>query len=145
MADLYEAFLISLSEVKNEKEVNDFWINEVLTNYESFVNETEDQELVGHVFGNMYNIINKFGKNIFFDKSKNELNTSLDRIIELTMKLLKNELPCQIKNKDAEDDEIEHEEDIFDAVQNICVILSEKLGDDFHNYFTTLYPEISKI
>ena len=66
MADLYEAFLISLSEVKNEKEVNDFWINEVLTNYESFVNETEDQELVGHVFGNMYNIINKFGKNIFF-------------------------------------------------------------------------------
>ena len=144
VADLYEAFLISLSEVKNEKEVNDFWINEVLTNYESFVNETEDQELVGHVFGNMYNIINKFGKNIFFDKSKNELNTSLDRIIELTMKLLKNELPCQIKNKDAEDDEIEHEEDIFDAVQNICVILSEKLGDDFHNYFTTLYPEISK-
>ena len=144
VGDLYEAILISLGEAKSEKEVNDFWINEVLTNYESFINDTEDQELVGHIFANMYNIIQHFGKNIFIDKNKNALNTSLDRIINLTMKLLKNELPCQIRNKDAEDDEMEHEEDIFDAIQNICVCLSEKLQDDFHNYFNILYPELSK-
>ena len=144
VGDLYEAILISLGEAKSEKEVNDFWINEVLTNYESFINETEDQELVGHIFANMYNIIQHFGKNIFIDKNKNALNTSLDRIINITMKLLKNELPCQIRNKDAEADEIEHEEDIFDAIQNICVCLSEKLQDDFHNYFNIIYPELSK-
>ena len=144
VGDLYEAILIALSEAKTEKEVNNFWINEVLTNYESFIDETDDQELVGHIFGNMYNIIKHFGKDIFLDKNKNVLNTSLDRIINLTMKLLKSELPCQIRNKDAEDDEIEHEEDIFGAVQNICVILSEKLKDDFHNYFNILYPELSK-
>ena len=122
VGDLYENILISLGEAKSEKEVNDFWINEVLVHYESFINETDDQELVGHIFGNMYNIIKNYGKNIFIDKSKNILNTSLDRIINLTMKLLKSELPCQIRNKDAEDDELEHEEDIFDAVQNICKI-----------------------
>ena len=144
VGDLYEAILISLSEVKNDKEVNDFWINEVLTHYESFINDTDDQELVGHIFANMYNIIEHFGKNIFIDKSKNALNTSLDRIINLTLKLLKNELPCQIKNKDAEENEYEHEEDIFDSIQNICVCLSEKLQDDFHNYFNILYPELSK-
>ena len=144
VGDLYEAILISLGETKNDKEVNDFWIKEVLIHYESFINETDDQELVGHIFGNMYNIIQHYGKNIFIDKSKNSLNTSLDRIIDLTMKLLKSELPCQIRNKDAEDDEIEHEEDIFSAIQNICICLSEKLGDDFHNYFNQLYPELSK-
>ena len=83
--------------------MNDFWINEVLTHYESFINETDDQELVGHIFGKMYNIIEHFGKNIFIDKNKNVLNTSLDRIINLTLKLLKSELPCKIKNKDEED------------------------------------------
>ena len=144
VGDLYEAILISLGEAKSEKEVNDFWINEVLVHYESFINETDDQELVGHIFGNMHNIIKNYGKNIFIDKSKNSLNTSLDRIINLTMKLLKSELPCQIRNKEAEEDEIEHEEDIFDAVQNICIILAEKLGDDFHNYFNILSPELFK-
>ena len=144
VGDLYEAILIALGEAKSEKEVNDFWINEVLVHYESFINETDDQELVGHIFGNMHNIIKNYGKNIFIDKSKNSLNTSLDRIIDLTMKLLKSELPCQIRNKEAEEDEIEHEEDIFDAVQNICIILAEKLGDDFHNYFNILSPELFK-
>ena len=92
----------------------------------------------------MYNIIQHFGKNIFIDKTKNELNTSLDRIINLTLKLLRTELPCQIKNKDAEEAEYEHEEDIFDSIENICVCLSEKLQDDFHNYFNIIYPELSK-
>ena len=114
--------------------MNDFWINEVLTHYESFINETDDEELVGHIFAKMYNIIQHFGKNIFIDKTKNELNTSLDRIINLTLKLLRTELPCQIKNKDAEEDEFEHEEDIFDSIQSICVSLSKNLQDDFHNY-----------
>ena len=144
VGDLYEAMLISLSEIKSDKEVNDFWINEVLTHYESFINETDDEELVGHIFAKMYNIIQHFGKNIFIDKTKNELNTSLDRIINLTLKLLRTELPCQIKNKDAEEAEYEHEEDIFDSIENICVCLSEKLQDDFHNYFNIIYPELSK-
>ena len=144
VGDLYEAMLISLSEIKSDKEVNDFWINEVLTHYESFINETDDEELVGHIFAKMYNIIQHFGENIFIDKTKNELNTSLDRIINLTLKLLRTELPCQIKNKDAEEAEYEHEEDIFDSIENICVCLSEKLQDDFHNYFNIIYPELSK-
>ena len=144
VGDLYEAMLISLSEIKSDKEVNDFWVNEVLTHYESFINETDDEELVGHIFAKMYNIIQHFGKNIFIDKTKNELNTSLDRIINLTLKLLRTELPCQIKNKDAEEAEYEHEEDIFDSIENICVCLSEKLQDDFHNYFNIIYPELSK-
>ena len=144
VGDLYEAMLISLSEIKSDKEVNDFWINEVLTHYESFINETDDEELVGHIFAKMYNIIQHFGKNIFIDKTKNELNTSLDRIINLTLKLLRTELSCQIKNKDVEEAEYEHEEDIFDSIENICVCLSEKLQDDFHNYFNIIYPELSK-
>ena len=57
-----------------------------MVNYESFINETGDQELVGHIFANMYNIIQHFGKNIFIDKNKNALNTSLDRVINLTIK-----------------------------------------------------------
>ena len=68
VGDLYEAILISLDEAGNEKDVNDFWLSEVLVNYESFINETGDQELVGHIFANMYNIIQHFGKNIFIDK-----------------------------------------------------------------------------
>ena len=144
VGDLYESILISFSGIKSDKEINDFWINEVLTHYESFINDTYDQELVGHIFGNMSNIIEHFGKNIFIDKTKNALNTSLDRIINLTLKLLKNELPCQIKNKDAEEDEFEHEEDIFDSIQSICVSLSKNLQDDFHNYFNILYPELAK-
>jgi len=144
VADLYEAMLLSLdSSGDKTKDVNEFWVNEVLTHYESFINETDDQELVGHIFGNVYNIVEHFGKNIFKDNKTNNLNTSLDRIINLTLKLLKNELQCQIRNKDAEEDEMEHEEDIFDAIKNVCLCLSEKLGDDFHNYFSKIYPQLS--
>ena len=144
VGDLFEAMLITLNEVKDKKEVNDFWIKEVLTHYESFITETDDQELVGHICGNMYKIIQHFGKEIFLDKNNNSLNNSLDRIINLTMKLLRNELPCQKRNEDAEEGELEHEEDVFDGIQNICISLSEKLGDDFLNYFNQLYPELSK-
>ena len=144
VCDLYEAMLFSIESSEDKsKDVNEFWISEVLTHFESFVNETDDQELVGHIFGNIYNIIEHFGKNIFIDNKKNNLNSSLDRIINLTLKLLKNELPCQIRNKDAEEDEMEHEEDIFDAIKNVCLCLSEKLQDDFHNYFNIIFPHLS--
>ena len=144
VVDLYEAMLYSIeSSGDKTKDVNQFWVNEVLTHYESFIDETEDQELVSHIFGNIYNIVDHFGKNIFKDNKTNNLNTSLDRIINLTLKLLKNELQCQVRNKDAEEDEMEHEEDIFDAIKNVCLCLSEKLGDDFHNYFSVIFPQLS--
>ena len=144
VVDLYEAMLFSIeSSGDKSKDVNDFWIKEVLTNYESFINETDDQELVNHIFGNVFNIVDHFGKNIFKDNKTNNLNTSLDRIINLTLKLLKNELPCQIRNKEAEEDEMEHEEDIFDSIKSVCLCLSEKLQDDFHNYFNIIYPQLS--
>ena len=38
---------------------------------------------------------------------------------------------------------MEHEEDIFDAIKNVCICLSEKLQDDFHNYFSNIYPHLS--
>ena len=143
VADLYEAMLISIDSSEDKtKDVIQFWISEVLTHYESFINETDDQELVSHIFGNIYNIVEHFGKNIFKD-NKNISNNSLERIVNLTLKLLKNELPCQIRNKDAEEDEMEHEEDIFDAIKNVCICLSEKLQDDFHNYFNNIYPHLS--
>ena len=124
VADLYEAMLISIDSSEDKtKDVIQFWISEVLTHYESFINETDDQELVSHIFGNIYNIVEHFGKNIFKD-NKNISNNSLERIVNLTLKLLKNELPCQIRNKDAEEDEMEHEEDIFDAIKNVCICLS---------------------
>ena len=140
VADLYEAMLYSIEKGNKNIDVNEFWVNEVLTHYESFINETDDQELVSHIFTNIYNIVEHFGKNIFKDNKTNNLNTSLDRIINLTLKLLKNELPCQIRNKDAEEEEIEHEEDIFDSIKNVCICLSEKLEDDFHNYFNIIFP-----
>ena len=144
VSDLYEAMLFSIESSEDKtKDVNEFWVSEVLTHYESFIDETDDQELVGHIFGNIYNIVEHFGKNIFKDNKKNNLNSSLDRIISITLKLLKNELPCQIKNKDAEEDEMEHEEDIFDAIKNVCLCLSEKLQDDFHNYFSIIFPYLS--
>ena len=144
VVDLYEAMVFSIeSSGDKSKDVNDFWIKEILTHYESFINETSDQELVSHIFGNVYNIVDHFGKNIFKDNKTNNLNTSLDRIINLTLKLLKNELPCQVRNKEAEEDEMEHEEDIFDSIKSVCLCLSEKLGDDFHNYFNIIYPQLS--
>ena len=144
MADLYEAILICIdSSGDKTKDINEFLVNEVLTHYESFVKETDAQELVSHVFGNIYNIVDHFGKNIFKDNKTNNLNTSLDRIISLTLKLLKNELPCQIRNKEADEDEMEHEEDIFDAIKSVCLCLSEKLEDDFHNYFSVIFPQLS--
>ena len=144
VSDIYCDLMFAI-EKSGDKNINlnNFWVEEVFTHYESFVNETDDQEFVSHIFSNIYNIVNHFGKNIFIDTKLNKLNTTLDRIIELTMKLLKNELPCQIKNKDADEDEIEHEQDIFDAITDICTCLSEKLGDDFHNYFAIIYPQLS--
>ena len=145
VVDLYEAMLLAIeSSGDKTKDINDFWVKEILTHYESFINETDDQELVSHIFGNIYNIVDHFGKNIFKDNKTNGLNTSLDRIINLTLKLLKNELPCQIRNKEAEEDEMEHEEDIFDSIKSVCLCLSEKLQDDFHNYFNIIYPQLSQ-
>ena len=144
VSDVYSDLMRAIKKSENNsKNLNTFWVEEVFTHYESFVNETDNQELVSHIFSNIYNIVKEFGKNIFINEKENKLNSTLDRIIELTMKLLKNELPCQIKNKDAEEDEIEHEEDIFSAITDICSCLSEKLGDDFHNYFTIIFPQLS--
>ena len=145
VADLYEAMLLAIeSSGDKTKDINEFWVKEALTHYESFVEETDDQELVSHVFGDIFKIVDHFGKNIFKDNKTNTLNTSLDRIVNLTLKLLKNELQCQIRNKDADEDEMEHEEDIFDAIRSVCLCLSEKLGDDFHNYFSVIFPQLSE-
>ena len=145
VVDLYETIILAIEASGDKtKNINDFWVKEILTHYESFIEETQDQELVSHICGNIYNIVDHFGKNIFRDNKTNGLNTSLDRIINLTLKLLKNELPCQIRNKEAEEGEMEYEEDIFDSIKSICLCLSEKLQDDFHNYFNTIYPQLTK-
>ena len=74
VVDLYEAILFSIESPGDKtKDVNDFWIKEVLTSYESFINESNDQELVSHILGNVYIIVEHFGKNIFKNNNTNKI------------------------------------------------------------------------
>lgn len=142
----YEALLISLD--KANKDINgncssnmnavcNFWTSEVFPKYVDIIESTDDQELVSEVICSIYVIVDHYGKDIFNN------NNTLQRCVLITKKLLNNEMPCQIKNEDADEDELDHEEDIIDSVKNLCLILSEKLQNEFHVHFAELFPLLS--
>ncbi len=149
VCETYENLLYSLEKAIKENnnlniDLNEFWVSEIFTHYEELISNSNDQELVSEIFSSIYRIIQHFGKEIFKDNKTNNVNTSLERLMTLTKKLLNNEMTCQIKNEDQDEDEMDHEEDIFDSIKNVCLCLSEKLGDDFHPFFSEIFPLLEK-
>ena len=149
VCESYENLLYALEKANKENnnlniDLNEFWVSEVFAHYEELILNSTDQELVSEIFASIYNIIQHFGKEIFKDNKNNGINSSLERLMTLTKKLLNNEMNCQVKNEDQDEDEMDHEEDIFDSIKNVCLSLSEKLGDDFHPYFSEIFPLLEK-
>ena len=139
----YEALMFALEKANkalgsSETSVNNFWVTEVFSKFEELINNTDDQQLVSEIICSIYVIVDHFGKDLFVG------NNTIDRCIQIAKSLLSNQMPCQIKNEDAEEDELDYEEDIIDSVKNLCLIFAEKLKNDFHPYFNELMPLLKK-
>ena len=139
----YEALMFALENANKAvgsetTSVGAFWVTEVFSKYEQLIENTDDQELVSEVICSIYVIVDHFGKTIFTG------NNTMERAVLIAKKLLNNEMVCQIKNEDADEDEYDHEEDVFDSVKNLCLVFAEKFQNDFHPYFNELFPFLQK-
>ena len=139
----YENILYGIEKKNNQNDLIQFWF-ETFSHYEEIITTTDNKELVSDTFSCIYKIIDHF-KLIIFNNINNVNNNTLQRIIELTKKLLTNNLPCQIKNNSlSTSSDFDHEEEIFDSITDVFLILSKILGDNFHNYFSELFPYLKK-
>ncbi len=113
------------------------WTMEVFPKYEKIYQDSDVKEEIVRVLESIYEIINGVGKQLFIN------NNTLERIITICTGLLGNKATCQIKADDEEDDP-DHDEAILGGVVDIYLILSEKLGNDFHDSFTKSFPSFKK-
>lgn len=119
-----------------------FWIQTVFFKFEEFIKETDDKQLVTNICEAIYLVINELGHQTFTN-AQNQPTNLLTRILDITVLILNGKLSCQVKN-DEDDDEQDYEEKLLQAATDIYLILAEKLGDDFHPYFTTITDIINK-
>jgi hypothetical protein len=138
----YEELLIVLDEAEisegEEKLYQKAWIQQVLPKYETIVKESDLKEEVVKVLESINGLIDHFGANLFTN------NNSLPRIIELTKLLLDYKAVCQIKNDEDDEEDIDHDEQILGGVVDIYLILSEKIGADFHNCLSEVFNSLKK-
>lgn len=121
-----------------------FWVQTVFFKYEEFIKETEDKGVVVNILESIYSIINELGKDTFLNGQLQETNI-LERILNLTKQIINNKLACQIKNNEDDDEEDDFEEKLLQAGTDIYLILSEKLGDEFHNGFSLVTDTLNKL
>jgi hypothetical protein len=139
----YEELLIVLDEAEiledGEKLYKKAWMLQVLPKYETIIKESDLKEEVVKVLESINGLIDHFGASLFVN------NNSLTRIIELTKMLLDYKAMCQVKNDDEEDlDDIDHDEQILGGVVDIYLILSEKIGNEFHICLTQVFDSLKK-
>lgn len=141
----YHSLLLSVQEAEEKSGTQQYdeplakkvWVMEVFPKFERVVEESDLKEEIVKVLEGIYAVINQFGKSIFAN------NNTFERIIKLSITLLENKATCQIKNDEDEDDP-DHDEEILGGVVDIFLISSEKLENEFHNYFSTVFPYLKK-
>lgn len=139
----YRALVVSVYRI-DESLGKALWIQTVFYNYEKFVEDTDDKQLVIKICEEIFQVINELGKQTFLN-AQNQPTNFLDRILAITVKILNKKLPCQIENEDdEEEEEIDSEEKMVNAACDIYLISSEKLGDEFHNSFTLVSDHMFK-
>ena len=143
----YQAILLAVNtaeeSLKHTRDQNEepltkkMWTIEVFPKYESIVNNSDVKEEIVRVLEGLYEIINVLGRTLFIN------NNSLERITNICINLLENKATCQIKNDEDEDDP-DHDEQILGGVVDIFLISSEKLENEFHNYFASAFGSLKK-
>lgn len=143
----YESLLISLhiSLSGNDSDVvaqdtNTFWEQDVFFKYEEIIKEDDEKQCVVKALEGLYNIFDYFEPKALLNENK------MLRISTLVNLLLNYEAGCQRKNyKDVQDEEeLDHDEKILGGVIDLLLILSEKMGDEFHFILEKIYPSLIK-
>jgi hypothetical protein len=116
------------------------WASHVFPKFEKVVEDSDIKEEVSKVLECIYHIIDHLGKNLFVN------NNTLERLMNIAKTLLDYQAACQIKNndEDEDDEEADYDEQILGKTVDIFLILSEKIGNEFHEYFAKVYPSLKK-
>lgn len=125
--------------LSSESIVIKFWSLDVFPKFESIILESENKEHVAKALESIYEVINHYGRDLF------QNNNSLERLISCCKSLLNFDGVCQIKNDDPEEEDLDHDEQILTNVESVFLILAEKLEDDFHPYFVSVFPDLKKL
>lgn len=146
----YEALLICMNEAEgainnlegmqahDETLAKKAWAGDIFPKFEKIIEESDLKEEVAKVLESIYGIIDHFGAELFRN------NNTLDRIMVLSKSLLEYKAVCQTKNEDEDDEDIDHDEQILGGIVDLFLIISEKLGNDFHTYFTQVFTCLKK-
>jgi hypothetical protein len=140
----YEELLYTISdaETTQTEEVKLYikaWMHEILPKYEKIINESDNKEEVVKVLESIHGILLHFGTEILMN------NNSLERIMNITSALLDFKALCQVKNDEVDEEEdLDHDEQILGGVVDIYLVLSEKLGNEFHASFSTIFESLKK-
>jgi len=147
----YENLLIALDDAEEkingvENNVNQdplykkAWVSHVFPKFEKVVEDSDIKEEVSKVLECIYHIIDHFGKNLFVN------NNTLERIMNISKTLLDYQAACQLKNNDEDEDEddSDYDEQILGKTVDIFLIISEKIGNEFHEYFAKIFASLKK-
>lgn len=122
-----------------EKLYRKVWVQDIFPKFCHIVEERDTKEEVVKVLESIYNIVDHFEANLFIG------NNTLDRIMQICNTLLNFEATCQLKGDDEmEEEDIDHDEQILSGVTDLFLIISEKLGNNFHVYFSNSFPHLQK-
>lgn len=147
----FENLLIALNDAEDKLNVEEnnpgqeriykkAWVSHVFPKFEKVVEDSDIKEEVSKVLECTYHIIDHFGKNLFVG------NNTLERIMNIAKTLLDYQAACQLKsNDDEEDDEdADYDEQILGKTVDIFLIISEKIGNEFHEFFNKVFPSLKK-
>ena len=117
-----------------------FWEQDVFFKYEEIIKEDDEKQCVVKALEGLYDIFDYFEPKALLNENK------MMRISSLMNLLLNYEAGCQRKNyKDVQDEEeLDHDEKILGGVIDLMLILSEKMGNEFHYILEKVYPNLIK-
>lgn len=128
---------VESEQTNTEKLYLRIWTSDIFPKFSQIVTGRDIKEEVVKVLESLYAIIDHFGRELFRN------NNTLQGIMEITNLLLKFEAMCQLKSeKDMDEEDMDHDEQILSGVTDIFLILSEKLENDFHPYFSASFPNL---
>lgn len=140
------ASLVSTTFLLSKEMARELWIQHCFFNYENIIKETPDKLVVIKILEEISNLINEMGSEIALN-SQGHTTNHIERILNITIEICNKKLNCQVKNDDEDQDEEDEDTDekLLNTATDIYLILSEKLQENFHPYFSNIVGVLYKM
>ena len=138
----YSVIMRSLNQLKDQSEqisayVINLWVSNVFPKYSEIIQDTDSRVIVAEVLLCFSLLIKELGSTLLN-------NQQLSCLLNLIKTLLKYEAFCQVKNEEADDDEIDPDEEVMKAITEVILMSVDVYGNNFKDGFVFLSDSLLK-